>query len=77
MARKKQLRIARYRTEKGAKRYAKDCATAWPMYHFETGQHPYDFGFTVILRTGANYAAKAYVLSRPKGGAAALGYTGH
>jgi hypothetical protein len=75
--RKARKHIAKYRTEQGAERYCRELRAAWPMYKFETTQHPYEFAWTVVLRCGANYVGKVYVLSRPRGGVAQLGYTGH
>jgi hypothetical protein len=75
--RRKINRIASYRTMQGAERYARDLRIVWPMYKFEPTQHPYDFTYTVVLKCGFNFAGRAYVLHRPRGGVQSLGYTGH
>lgn len=59
----RQKRIAFYRTPGGAGNYARALRVAWPQYRFEVMQHPHDFGYTVIVRCGANFGSKAYVLA--------------
>ena len=59
---KRSKTIASYRTKAGAERYARDLATAWPQYRFEPAPHPCDFTWAVIVRCGANFVSKAYVL---------------
>lgn len=73
----KRNRIAHYRTEAGAKRYAADLVKAWPMYSFGPCPHPRDFGFSVALRYPGKPGIAAYVRTRPKGAIGQLGFTGN
>lgn len=59
----RQKRIAFYRTPGGAENYARALRFAWPLYRFEVTNHPREFGYTVIVRCGAAFGSKAYVLA--------------
>jgi hypothetical protein len=68
-------RIAKYKTEHGAERYACDLRAAWPQYGFKVEPHPREFGFAVML-CDLRGRRLAYVLARPHNALHSLGYTG-
>jgi hypothetical protein len=57
--------IARYRTQRGADNYARDIERHWSKVTAQAKQHPYDFGWGVLVTIKAS-GQEAWAAKRPR-----------
>ena len=62
------MKIAKYRTIRGAQRYASDLAARFPKRQFVVQVHPHDFAYTVRVMNDGQPVAYAGARKRPATG---------